>query len=206
VLSTYEVSSVGPAAQGDLSVSASLQYENATVTVNSLSEVSDNEAYLKVEGAGTTQTQTISSTGDYSFALDGLAQDETVTATLYESSSESNQVAQATDTTPTATITSIQPDVDGSSGGKVSVTVEGRNLDNDDVYITIEDDPNANGDASDVQGQVSNLDDGANSLSFSVDNSQITTDEEVTVRVYETSSRSYELTNQSGSQDSPYSS
>lgn len=202
VLATYEVPDVGPAAQGNLSVTANPVTDEVEVTVDSLSEVSDAQAHLEVEASNGTSTRTVSSTGTITIDDVGdISQGETVTATLYESSSESNQLAQATDTTPSVTIESIELDVGGSENGTATVNVSAQNVDYDAVSVRIVDNATANGDAPDETGTISDLDDGAQSVTIDLENDKISTSEEVTVTIYETSAQNYELANETVTED-----
>jgi FlaG/FlaF family flagellin (archaellin) len=200
VLNTYEVPSVGPAAQGDLGVSADLANDEVEVSVNSLADASNGQAYLKteVEGDGTVDTQTVSSTGTVTISHD-LDQGENVNVTLYESSSESNVLAEASDTTPSVTITEIDATAtNGGGNADVIISVEGSNIENNAVSVLLVDDPaDPPGDEADRTDTISDLDQGEQSTTITVDGSNIEDSEDLTVTVYETGGQNYELANES---------
>jgi hypothetical protein len=175
---------------------------DVTVSGSDLDEAPDGQAYLKVVGPNGTASQQISSTQTITLTesdIGTFSSGETITATLYESSSESNQIAQGSDTTPSVTITEIDATETNAGGsGDVVVTVTGSNIENNAVSIRIEDSGTeaGSGDAPSKTDTITDLDQGEQSTTINFDADDVYDSETLTVTVYETSNQNYELANQ----------
>ena len=167
--------------------------DEVSVSVGTLSRISGN-ANLVVETAGGAKTsQSVSSGASPTLSL-SVDETEDVTATLYESGETGEIASDSGSPTKQASIGSVDATGAAASNGDVAVNnIQFNGVQNDEVYVVIDDDPtqgNGDGDAQPVEFWVSTY---GGSVTKSVQDYFIADGETITVTVYETDSKSTKL-------------
>ena len=191
VLGTYDVPDVASASGSISDVSVDTGDDEVAVTISSLSNVDANSAHAVVEVDGTEQASgDISSASQRTFNIPVDAGDS-VTVTLYESSSANNQIGSSvTETAPdiTADIGRINADdvsrQSANPDGEVDVTIASmNNVANDNVYVVVKNTEGGNNpsDSGTISaGQVNTP------VTFTLDSDNVANGQEILVTVYNT--------------------
>jgi flagellin-like protein len=154
------------------------------VSIGSLSAVPGSSAEIVVEDSdGNTVSQSISSSSSTTITALTVDNGETVSATLYETSNQENEIDTATDTAADATLNYVD---EGANNDRIKYELGSISTDTGEVYITAK-----NEDTGEVEkrGPISTT---GSQLIVSMDDS-ITGSTHVSVTVYETSARINEL-------------